>query len=115
MKKKTAKMKCRRCGKCCARLGIDKSPTKLKAMYTDWVKSKNKLVVIEDIYLIYPMLRFIVYDKKAKLYMYSCIHREKKKGKATCGIQSIKPKMCSQFPYGMKSNFPGCGYNKKED
>jgi len=108
-------MKCKRCGACCKKIYIPYSPKQLRNNYMAWIKQLKRPKIIEDIFLIYPMLKYLSYNKKRKRYIYSCVHLNKEKGKFKCGIQKIKPRMCADFPYGRPSYVKDCGYNKKEN
>lgn len=111
---------CKRCSRCCEYLMLTLSKEDLKEQYLGWYKSKIK-DCIEDIFLIYPMLRYIKFDKKLKRHIYKCVHLKKdKNNKGMCEIHGIRPKMCSGFPSYRStqmclnrnpSQYIGCGYN----
>lgn len=110
-------MKCNRCGKCCQHLTLHYSSRKLKEEYLKWFNQKGGTYV-QEIYLIYPMLKYICYDKKIKSYIYKCMHFKKLLNrKGLCKIYNIKPKMCENFPFYHKkignnfSIYKTCGYN----
>jgi len=116
------KNKCKRCGKCCQYVTISRSPEQLKKEYNEWVNNiKIKGSYSQDIFLIYPMLRY-----KENLYIYECVHFKFINGKSTCEIDSIKPRMCSGFPKynaifsslfisNNPSQYKGCGFNKDKN
>ena len=136
------KSKCKRCGQCCERLGIGYSPDELRKAFLKWKYDDKpeelKAHKVEhaqgmhEIYLLYPMLRFISKAKKTRSlimpwYYYSCKHFARdKKGKGVCTIHDIKPDMCADFPYYRTcyhvrigqaaenpTNYKGCGYNRR--
>jgi len=99
----TKQMKCKRCGQCCETVAISVSPKELKQHYMDWsknVKDKHKVAGID---LIYPMLKYIGYDRKVGKYRYRCRFLETKGKIKSCGIHDIKPNMCSS--YGLREKF----------
>lgn len=117
-------------GQCCEDIGLCSSPEKLKMSYTKWSRSgdsrlsaedDNDIPIIEDIYLIYPMLVFNKANKThpegkrgqsdTLVYHYTCKHYDKKNRK--CSIYEIRPKMCSSYPNEKGyCNNPKCQWKK---
>jgi Fe-S-cluster containining protein len=126
MKQKKQKQLCKRCGKCCVDLYLPFSPSELKNSYDAWANNKESIVQHKEIYLIYPMLKYL--HKKGDQYYYRCKHLEYlKDGTAKCSIYDHRPKMCSEFPFynpstelriGMRAKVhvklvEDCGYRDK--
>jgi len=88
------KPKCNRCGKCCNPVHLSISPDNLKLGYKNWKASKGGSWQPDEVYLLYPMLKYR--SHKDGMYLYNCVHYDEKKG---CTIQQFKPKMCSDYPY----------------
>jgi len=101
--------------KCCKKLYLKDSPKELEKSYLDFL---NKTIVNcnrtkYDIWLIYPMLQFLMKSgrgKKAKYY-YRCKFLIKGK----CSIYKYRPRMCKNF--GVKYINTGnlkCIYGNKQ-
>lgn len=100
--KRVPKLACNNCGQCCNNVALHYSPAQLKRYYLDWrfqrkLKSGDKRSNWIDIYLIYPMLTALGYDKIAKVHRYKCKNLKDKNGKYYCSIYSIRPGMCIDF------------------
>jgi len=110
--------KCLKCGKCCKEIPIEHSQKRLKESYLDWrLQRKKKPDFLMDIWLLYPMLRYLKKRRNGK-YLYCCIQLNKDN---LCDINPIKPQMCKGYPwYGEKApqkelgalRISSCGYNK---
>lgn len=123
-------------GICCKNLGlVNISPQTLEISYRNFLnppigngmgmdKVSQSAPTYQDIWLIYPMLRFLYADKKHPngdveiehiVYHYSCVHLDPKTGK--CSIYEIRPRMCMSFPDGLVCRYEGCrcpGDGRKE-
>jgi len=132
-----ATSKCKRCGRCCEKVGIGYSPKELKQGYFAWLYQDNAKMLkkhrvehvqrMSEIFLLYPMLTYIGKSHTVNWYYYRCKHFIRdKKGRGVCTINDIKPDMCADFPYyrGYKnvrigqapdapSSYKGCGYNRR--
>jgi len=114
---------CLKCGRCCNSILLGYSPNQLKKFYLDWrLQRKNKegkIIHLEDIWLLYPMLRFIGFKTKRGSYLYRCIHLTKFNRRYICDIHFIKPKMCKDYPYKTKGmrrvnlDIIECGFNQE--
>jgi Fe-S-cluster containining protein len=108
-----------RSGKCCEDFFLPIKPEELEASYRRWLANKtipllkneesntlhSSTPVYQDIHLIYPMVRFLRYDKE-KGNHYRCVHHDAKSG--NCGIYEIRPDMCRLYPYGGVCTYEGC-------
>lgn len=92
---------CGRCGRCCQDVRLAESPDMLERAYLYWKKSPSIEPSFSEIYLIYPMLRFVREEPGEDLpYHYTCVHyRLDDAGLPSCGIHPIRPRMCRDFPY----------------
>lgn len=105
---------CKRCGCCCEEIYfLNWTPADFRRSYEEWRNSTGRGV--DDIYLLYPMLRPV--EKTARGWKYRCIHLERdSKGRASCAIWPNRPRVCRGYPwYGKppvpdKTLAPGCGY-----
>lgn len=117
---------CGRCGRCCQDVRLAESPDMLERAYLYWKKSPSIEPSFSEIYLIYPMLRFVREEPGEDLpYHYTCVHyRLDDTGLPSCGIHPIRPSMCRDFPYyedaehldreGPVSPYEGCAYNQPD-
>lgn len=91
-------IKCKRCGQCCENMALEFTPKELETCFDQWKKSEPQFHKLTDIHLVYPMLRFIRYDKKINRYRYRCVHLSiDKTGKACCDIHKHKPDVCKSY------------------
>jgi len=120
-------------GKCCKRFTLPEGPEKLREIFMDWKawskgqehgtikkgeQSTRRLRIIEDIEIIYPMVVYLgefnwtpARPRKKlhyKVHHYSCKHLDRKTGE--CTIYEFRPRMCVDYPYGEKCEYPGCGF-----
>ena len=114
---------CKRKGLCCQDLRLAESPDALRTAYEYWKRSSGIDPNFSEIYLIYPMLSFKFENQDEDFpYHYRCKHfTTDTSGVPACSIYSLRPKMCSGFPYyeevahldrsGPLSPYEGCGYN----
>lgn len=117
---------CKRCGRCCQDVRLAESPDMLERAYRYWKKSPSIDPAFSEIYLIYPMLRFVREDPREDLpYHYRCVHYGLDElGIPSCAIHPIRPMMCRDFPFyedtahldreGPVSPYEGCGYNEPD-
>ncbi len=117
---------CKRCGICCQDVRLAESPDMLERAYHYWKKTPSIDPNFSEIYLIFPMLRFLYEDQREDLpYHYRCVHYAlDENGLPACSIHPIRPRMCRDFPHydgvehldrsGPVSPYPGCGYNNTD-
>lgn len=126
------KNKCK--ASCCESFSLPYSYHRLARAYKAWRLSKKSYTwrgeerpLPKDIFLIYPMVIPLHGGKKTdkgpfpeKAYYYTCKHFDKKN--RLCGIYSIRPSMCSRYPYAQACRYEGCkfrggspGFGRKED
>ena len=83
----------------------------MKKYYLDWKNNKKGIPIREEIYTIYPMLRFLRLNKiqvdgnlskKRNQYHYTCKHFIDD----SCTFYELRPKMCSRFPYDSRELCP---------
>lgn len=84
-------MKCKRCGQCCENMALQVTPKELERYYRDWDNSVKNRTKVSYIYLLYPMLLPLGYDRKIKRWRYKCKHLIRKNGKAVCTIRKHRP------------------------
>lgn len=86
-------------GHCCKKFPLPCTPEELKENYRAWVNSepqdKNGREMIAEIWLIAPMVRKIA-ERDIGAY-YTCAHHQPN---GDCAIYDIRPRMCSEYPYG---------------
>ena len=114
-------------GDCCRRFTLPLSPEEIAENYRAWRQHELKgrrgkdhfgHRLVDEIWLIAPMLRYIgesdvATDGKklnSKFHWYACVHFDGK----DCGIYGIRPKMCRDYPYGRKCQYPGCKYTNRK-
>lgn len=107
-------------GDCCRSFPLGHSPEEMAANYRAW-RSKGKGPIINDIFLIWPMIRHLgFFDKNPTApekgstsgeHYYSCIHLN---DFGDCGIYEDRPAMCRDYPYGIKCQYPGCEWDDAE-
>lgn len=114
-------------GDCCRRFTIPYSPDEIAENYRAWQacelngdQGEDRLGhrIVEEIWLIAPMLRYIgernttPAGKKldSPCHWYTCVHFDGK----DCGIYKIRPKMCRDYPYGRKCQYPGCRHTNRK-
>lgn len=114
-------------GHCCRVFCMPFSPEELAEAYQAWlnkdyVDGKDKLghQPVGEIHLIAPMVRYICQRKAGEkslmaeveldkdTHFYTCAHLE---SNGDCGIYSIRPRMCVDYPYGERCGVPGCTAN----
>ncbi|MCU0844570.1 MAG: YkgJ family cysteine cluster protein [Spirochaetes bacterium] len=117
---------CKRCGICCQDVRLAESPDMLERAYLYWKKTPSIDPNFSEIYLIFPMLRFLYEDQREDLpYHYRCVHyAHDENGLPACSIHPIRPRMCRDFPHydgaehldrnGPVSPYTGCGYNNTD-
>ena len=120
-------------GDCCEDIGIGLSPDELKQCYFNFINNLTKHTdniemsekkrdyrLFADIYLLYPMLRFVksnfIHPESPKnkseymVYHYTCVHFNKKERK--CDIYDIRPQMCVTYPNKSWCGNPKCKWDK---
>lgn len=94
-------------GHCCRRFFLPFSPDELKAAYFRKMGAATDGLLLEDIDLVWPMVRFIEQDTNGG-HFYSCRHLQPN---GDCGIYSVRPAMCRDYPYGASRNFQDCTWD----
>lgn len=115
-----AKIECNRCGNCCESMVLDFDP----ADRLNWLKADpdrcigdphDHLTHEESVAqgeMILEMLESTgeVNDRGEKKY--KCLNFSRDvEGKGLCGVYASRPGLCSRFPYGAPSSFPGCSWD----
>ncbi len=115
--------RCKRRGLCCKDVRLVESPEMLKTAYERWKNLPSIDPKFSEIYLIYPMLKYLYKDQSDDLaYHYRCNHFViDAEGLPACSIYEFRPRMCRDFPYYDNveylekdeplSPYEGCGYN----
>jgi Fe-S-cluster containining protein len=112
---------CKRCGKCCECIVLNRDPDQIRDMASREVRHSNfnfayrNFIPItqEQAYQINPYLKEW---KQSVQYFYTC--RRFDKATRTCKVHSARPDTCSGFPwYGRKPIMqslysPECGYQE---
>jgi Fe-S-cluster containining protein len=130
----------KRCkGHCCRAFFLPCSPEELEAHYHRWLEYRSaircltsltmdskrvhmpELNVIQDIHLIYPMVRYLGAFKRPPYrevvstgdsvlkHYYTCKHFDPKT--SNCTIYAIRPVMCRDYPYGRGCNYADCTWS----
>jgi Fe-S-cluster containining protein len=107
-------------GSCCEKFPLSESYEDLKACYDEWRKGSpcyidhngKKHSVMDDIFLLYPMLRLLGTGKDGR-EIFTCAHWDRET--RLCGIYEIRPTMCRDYPYRGKCSLQGCTYEVEED
>jgi Fe-S-cluster containining protein len=95
-------------GECCREFPMSTPYAVLMDNYKAWISgNKDGLTIINDIHLIFPMVRRV--RKEDGNQLYSCVHWDRKT--KLCGIYDIRPQMCRDYPYGGQCYKHGCKIN----
>lgn len=131
----------KRCwGHCCRTFSLPLGPAELEAAYHRWValklspggqrlvrggsdKEYERFNIIQDIHLIYPMVRYLGCfnhppfkevnpSPRVPTHYYTCKHFSE--STRSCTIYPIRPAMCRDYPYGGKCNYAGCTWTERK-
>jgi Fe-S-cluster containining protein len=91
-------------GNCCKDFYLPISPKELWLSYKKFKGEieDDKVTIIQDIEIIYPMVKFLRIDERGN-HKYSCKHLKR----GNCSIYKTRPKMCRDYPYGKACIIPG--------
>jgi hypothetical protein len=83
-------------------MALTHSPSYLEKWYAEWMQGHTPGKDTFGIYLIYPMLTYLGYDRKVNRYRYRCKHLvESKNGKCSCSIYKHRPRYpCAEYGTG---------------
>lgn len=100
-------------GHCCQNITIKGlSKDDLRAAYLAWLNdattfmsSQGVMPVMQDIFILYPMLFPVGMDADGK-HVFSCKHFDEKT--RLCTIYEIRPTMCRRYPNNNPCRIGGC-------
>lgn len=90
--------RCKKCGQCCRNMGLIHPPSYFEKWYKEWLDNETPGKDVHAIYLIYPMLIPLGYDRRVKKYRYRCKHLT---AGNRCSIYPYRPKYpCKEYGTG---------------
>lgn len=67
---------------------------------------------INDLEIIYPMIRYLGEKVDPPIHVYDCAHLQEG---GDCGIYETRPEMCRDYPHGRLCSQPDCAWDDVRD